>query len=179
MINPDNMPEPESENIPPVRIHETENYITAIIGGGNTDPEKETGNVFSGFLDMLPTAQNDPLMKEQLLDVLKESPSAAELIIAALDSEEFVSYHKELIAMCWEAAIDMTAHLDYFVRLAAESSNPFILLEIQTVIQDMDLSDAVKRKAAIEILVASLASKEDEVSREIANDIVAFLESRD
>jgi hypothetical protein len=170
------LPDESDERIPPVRIHETENYITAIIGGDPASAEDMTG--FSGFMKLLPASQSEPLVKEQMITILKETPDAAKFLLGAIGSTENVSYRKELLAFCWEAAVDMTGHIGYFATLAAASNDPFILLEVQTIVQDMDLSDNISRKAALEILVRSLPQK-DEIAREILNDLVAFLESRD
>lgn len=73
MNNHDSTPEEGNESMPPLRIHETANYITAIIGGSQEETGHEPVKGFSRFLEMLPNALKDPALKEELIDVLKES----------------------------------------------------------------------------------------------------------
>jgi hypothetical protein len=173
-----NNPEEGDEELPPIRIHETDNYITAIIGGKPPEAETEDIKGFSGFAKLLPSVQNDPVVKEQLLDILKETPDAAAFLLKEIQNPANRAYLKELLAMCWEAALDMTPHLPYFTKVAATSNDAFVLLEVETIIQDMDLSDSIKRRAALEVLVGSLPGRES-LPGDIVRDIVAFLESRD
>jgi hypothetical protein len=177
MINEEN--ETGNPDLPPMQIHETDNYITAIIGGKKDAEGKDVKKDFSDFLEMLKAIPQDPALREQLLDMLKASPLSAEFLLEALESPLYTAYRTQLLAMCWEASIDMTTHLPYFTKLAALSNDPLMLLELQTIIQDMDLSDATKRKTAIEVLRTAQASKADPVAKEITKDIVDFLESRD
>ncbi len=177
MINEEN--KAEGQDLPKMQIHETDNYITAIIGGKQKEAENDVKKDFTDFLDMLKALPQDPALREQLLDILKESPLSAEFLLEALESPLYTAYRNQLLAMCWEAGIDMTAHLPYFTKLAASSNDPLALLELQTIIQDMDLSDATKRNTAIEVLKISLPLKTDDFSREIIKDILDFLQSRE
>jgi hypothetical protein len=177
MINDET--ETGAADLPSMQIHETDNYITAIIGGKKGAEGKDVKKDFSDFLDMLKAIPQDPALREQLLDMLKGSPLSAEFLLEALESPLYAGFYTQLLALCWEASIDMTAHLPYFTKLAARSNDPLMLLELQTIIQDMDLSDATKRNTALEVLTAALPSKTDPVAKEITRDIVDFLESRE
>jgi hypothetical protein len=177
--NEDNSSPAGEDSIPPIRIHETPNYITAIIGGKPEDEKEEPIKGLSRFMEMLPAAQKDAALKEELLEALKESTDSGEFLLKAIGSAEGAPYTRELLAMCWEAGIDMTKHLAFFTELAVLSNDSFILLEVETVIQDMDLSNAILRKAALERLVASLSGKAEGLPKEITLDIIHFLESRD
>jgi hypothetical protein len=177
MSNEEN--ETGNQDLPPMQIHETDNYITAIIGGKKDAEGKDVKKDFSDFLEMLKSIPQNPALREQLLDMLKASPLSAEFLLEALESPLYTGFRTQLLALCWEASIDMSAHLPYFTKLAALSNDPLMLLELQTIIQDMDLSDATKRKTATEVLKLSLASKSDPIAKEMTNDIVEFLESRD
>jgi hypothetical protein len=167
----------EEPSLPPFKVVETDNYVTAIIGGES--PSVSGKKEFKGFLEMLADMKTDPSLKEQLLDTLKASKSAAAFLIETLDNPDFNQYKQEVLAMCWEAGIDMTAHLNYFINFAASLEEPLLVLEVQTIIQDMDLSNKALRDAAILKLKKAIPSKKDEVSKEIANDILEFLLSRD
>jgi hypothetical protein len=169
----------EEQDLPPFRIHETDNYMTAIIGGRQDNAGEETKSGFTGFYDMLTADTRDPLLHEQMLDVLKESPNAVEFLLEALESARYAKFKKDLLAMCWEAGIDMSKHLAYFIKMTCESNDPLLLIELQTIIQEMDLSDAVSVKKAVAELKQSLEAKTDPIGKEIVNDLIYFLESRE
>jgi hypothetical protein len=179
MINKDETHDEDEPILPPIRIHETENYITAIIGGKQETKEEEQQKGFAGFYDMLSAVTRDPVLHEQMLDVLKESPLAEEFLMEAFDSPRYAGFLKELLAMSWEAGIDMSKHLLYFTAMTCRSNDPLLLIELQTIIQEMDLSDETTRKQAVKEIKASLSSKTDPVSKEIVKDLLYFLESRE
>lgn len=169
----------EEQQEPAFKVVETDNYVTAIIGGDQSGGPESKKKEFKGFLDMLIEMKQDPSLKEQLLDTLKASKNAAPFLIETIEDPGFSKFRQEVLAMCWEAGIDMTPHMDYFIRLALVYEEPLLMLEVQTIIQDMDLSDKSKRDEAIGNLRKAVSLKKDAVSKEIANDILEFLLSRE
>jgi hypothetical protein len=180
MIHPDDEDQEQGEDaLPPMEIHETENYITAIIGEKKAADEVEDKKGFPGFFDMISSETPDPAVREQLLDILKSSPQAVEFVISALQSTRYAAYQKNLLAMCWEAGLQLSPHLAYFADLAAASDDPMVLIEVQSVIQEMDLSEPLSRLAAKAVIEKSLEQKKDPVSIEILKDLIYFLDSRE
>jgi len=165
----------QDSSLPPVSYHVTDSYVTAIIGGPKPDEEAPPEGL-KGFWELIPGAQKDAILKEQLIDALKTDVQSVDFLVSAIQDVDNLDYRAFLLMLCWETGLDMSKHLDYFTGLAAVVTNPLEMLELQTIIQEINPADD-KRKAAHALLRNAMESKTDPVVKEIMADLVYFLES--
>jgi hypothetical protein len=166
----------QEEGLPPIAYHVTDNYVTAIIGGGDKQKDADVPKGLAGFWDLLAGATKDVILKEQLIDALKEDKESVDFLVNAIQDEDNKAFRPILLSLCWESGLDMHKHLNYFAGLAVETNDPMLLLELQTIIQDINPQDKERKTLAVELGKAA-ALKSDSVSKEIMNDLVYFLES--
>lgn len=123
---------------PEVKVLATDNYNTVIIGGSGTAadevPRKKNATLISLLADT-----NDRNLKEEVLTSLKNSgKNAKELLLAVIADPKYASQRQILVAACWEAGLDFSDKLDFFVNLAIEEKDYGVLVEVLSVIDTME-----------------------------------------
>ncbi|MFI5150150.1 MAG: hypothetical protein ACHQRM_10495 [Bacteroidia bacterium] len=166
--------EEQEEGLPPVSYHVTDSYVTAIIGGEKSKEGQPKG--VEDFWNLLKGAQKDPVLREQLIDALKADIESVGFLVNEIRDEENIEYRASLLSMCWESGLDMSMHLNFFIQLAEQTNDPLQIIELQTIIQEINPQDESRTKTALSLKKAA-ENKTDPIVKEILLDIVYFLES--
>jgi hypothetical protein len=123
----------EIPEIDPKKLFDKENYNTLIVGKEEAVEESAKDKV-TAVIELLSSKETKDL-KHDTLKILKEE-NALDLLIKAINKTKNQLVKQNLVAACWEADIDCTKQLSYFVDLAL--NNDFnVTLEATTVIQEM------------------------------------------
>jgi hypothetical protein len=118
-------------------IKRSKNYITLTLGGENMGevPEKlSDSKAIATLIDLLMNRQDFQLRQEALKEL--KSEAGKELLLKAIAVSKSKEHTKTLTAACWEAGLDFSKYLSFFVQLALISDME-ICIEALTVIEDM------------------------------------------
>ncbi len=123
----------EIPEIDPAKLFDKENYNTLIVG--KEEPLEESAkDKVTAVIELLSSKETKEL-KHDTLKILKEE-NALDLLMKAINKSKNQLVKQHLVAACWEADLDCSKQLSYFVDLALH--NDFnVTLEATTVIQEM------------------------------------------
>lgn len=130
---PDQKKDPELK----FTIKQSKDFISAIIGEGKIEtPKKQEKDSMS--IDTLIALLTNKADRQIKLDALKELKSEAgkEILLKAIAVTESIDTRKVLVAACWEAGLDFSKYVSFFVQLAIISDLE-ICLDSLTIIEDM------------------------------------------
>ena len=118
-------------------IKQTKDFISAIIGNEKEETQKKQekdGKAIVTLISLL-TNKEDPQIK---LDALKElkTEAAKEILLKAIAVTEDIRIRQVLVAACWEAGLDFSRYVSFFVQLAIISDLQ-VCLDALTIIEDM------------------------------------------
>ena len=118
-------------------VKQTKDFISLIIGPDKTEaPKKQEkdGKAIITLISLL-TNKEDPQIKLDALGKLK-TEAAKEILLKAIAVTEDVRIRKVLVAACWEAGLDFSKYVSFFVQLAIMSGLE-VCLDSLTIIEDM------------------------------------------
>jgi hypothetical protein len=119
--------------IDPKKLFDKENYNTIIVGKEEEEAEASIDRI-AAVIELLSSKETKDL-KHDTLKILQEA-KGLDLLIKAINKTKNQLVKQYLVAACWEANLDCTKHLSYFVDLALQ--NDFnVTMEATTVIQEM------------------------------------------
>ena len=131
-----------------LEVHETPNYNTVILSGDKAKKADKEEERTTGVLLELLTHPSNKLIKEEVLVELKND-KGKKLLIEALKDYRKTEHYNTLLTACWEAYLDFSDELPFFIELAV-GSDYISNLEILTIIEDMhglfkegDLTNAI------------------------------------
>ena len=141
----------EKDKKPEFKIVRSKEYISLFLGIEQKDSEKKEekdGKAISTLISLL-TEKEDKQIKEDALKALKNE-AGKELLLKAIAISEVNAVRRILVAACWEAGLDFSKYLPFFIRLAIISDLQ-ICLDVLTIVEDMQgpfenkaLLDAIK-----------------------------------
>lgn len=120
---------PENTN-PDNKYLNPEEYNTIYMRKEGEGPHDKVSNLIH-----LLTDSTNKENRVEVLKILKEA-SGIELLIETIASPEAKNVKAALVAACWEANIDCSNYLSFFVRLALEEEY-LVAMEAITVIENM------------------------------------------
>ncbi|MBK9478577.1 MAG: hypothetical protein IPP56_00590 [Bacteroidetes bacterium] len=121
--------------IDPQKLFDEENYKTIVIAKADDDSDAKTsGDKISTLIELISKKETKEF-KHDTLKILKEEQGLP-LLLKAINKSKNSQVKQALVAACWEANLDCTKHLNYFVDLAI-NSDFLVTLEATTVIQEM------------------------------------------
>ena len=143
----------------PEELFDKTKFATLIIGKENED--KSNNDSTSDLIDLIVSKDNADI-KQETYKLLKEA-NALEFIMASINKTNDAQIKQRLTAACWEADIDCSKHLSYFVDLAIQ--NDFsVAMEAITVVEQMqppfDKEELEKNISGLAVAIQS-HSKED------------------
>ena len=135
--------------IDPKKLFDKENYSTIIVG--KEEEAVSATDKINTVIELLSSKETKDL-KHDTLKILKEA-NGLDLLLKAISKTKNQLVKQYLVAACWEADLDCSQHLSYFVDLAL--NNDFnVTMEATTVIQEMqapfDAEELKKNIAKIE-----------------------------
>ena len=119
------------------KIKKSKGFISMFLGGKagkNNTPAQSDSLAINNLLALLRPNENKQL-KEDALRELK-SEAGKELLLKAIAVSKDVNDTRILVAACWEAGLDFTKFVSFFVQLAIISEID-ICLDALTIIEDM------------------------------------------
>ena len=123
-----------SETIDPAKFFDKENYQTIIVGKEEETETENSKDKILALIELLSSKETKDL-KHDTLKILKEA-KGLDLLMKAINKSKNQLVKQYLVAACWEADLECTKHLSYFVDLAL--NNDFnVTMEATTVIQEM------------------------------------------
>jgi hypothetical protein len=137
-------------------IRETKDYKTLILGGKGKDRKPSDAEQAEQLLKLLTPDRENMQLKQDTLKELK-SESGKELLLKAIALSKDPAHTRIFTAACWEAGLDFSKYLSFFVPLAL-ISGLYICLDVVTIIVDMQ--GPVDKKVAEES-IAKLETARD------------------
>ncbi|HEY6162630.1 MAG TPA: hypothetical protein VI112_15480 [Bacteroidia bacterium] len=157
-------------------IRQSGNYITLTLGGesaAEVSAKSSDSKSIANLLSLLTNKENKQL-KEDALRELK-SEAGKELLLKAIAVSKDKNEMRILTAACWEAGLDFSKYLSFFVKLALISDLD-IDIEVLTVIEDMQ-GPFDKKMLEESMDKLSAAQKENDSERSIIfGEMVAALD---
>lgn len=144
-------------------------YNTAFIGGENTKSEGKVSNLIS-----LLTSTENREFKNDALKIIKEK-KGLDVLMSAISRTKKNKH--VLIAACWEADIDASEHLDFFLNIALKEDY-LSTLEAITVIENMEGSFSTEqiKKAIAEVRMVNTSESSDK--HPLLVDLISILEAK-
>lgn len=161
------------------KVHSTDDYRTLYLGGGKSaksddkkKAEKDKKDI-AHLIELLASNRNRQF-KENALRELK-SEAGKELLMKAIAVTEDYKIRRALVAACWEAGLDFSRYLSFFVQLALISDFESCL-DVLTIIEDMQ---GPFDKKMLDESIAKLGagkSKAGAQKKTLLDDMIAALE---
>jgi hypothetical protein len=164
-----------TDNGPDFKIKKTKDYITLTLGGQNMGevPEKLSDTKAITTLVELLMNKEELHLKQDALKELK-SETGKELLLKAIAVSKSKEHTKVLTAACWEAGLDFSKYVSFFVQLALISDMD-ICIEALTVIEDMQgPMDLEVVKACIKKIEAARSEDQSEKSILLADILLSL-----
>lgn len=172
-------------NIDPKKLFDPKEYITQVVAADEAETaeeevieakEPENGSKSEEQIEQIVSLLTDPIHKdvrhETLTNLKKENKS--ELLLVAVAKHKNHELQHRLVAACWEAEINYSKYLPFFVLLALDD-NYLVSLEAITVISTME--GPFEKKHVVDG-IAKCKAKQAELTTEKAvlfNDLIDAL----